>query len=252
MYIQIKATETQVPRPGNPEANSEPQSIICWYWAWQNPTPQTSMGMPTTLLFSAKRKLLNMHRRWISSVHNSSGYLIIGDSKSPDYKKVSLNKSLVTTNVYHPEQVPFETVRKLLNSPVLGISYSSPMLMTELETLKNISRGESAVREAPRGRREPGLLQEGSWACSWPQPGPRLDCVLSQQGHTLPRGWAAGGQDNGCPWLGCQLYCLPTRVCHNSERTEVASVKWKFKGKDGKHWKWNRKGANWEHKKINK
>lgn len=92
-------------------------------------------------------------------------------------------------------------------------------------------------------------VRRKSRASSRHQRGPGLDCVLSQQSHTLPRGWAAGGQDSGCPWQGWQLYCLPTRVCHNSERTEVESVKRKSKGKDGNNWKWNRKGINWEHKK---
>lgn len=73
------------------------------------------------------------------------------------------------------------------------------MLMTELETLKSISLGESAVREAPRGQKRAGAPPGeplGALSASARAP---LDRVLSQQGHTLPRGWAAGGQDNGCP-----------------------------------------------------
>lgn len=170
MYIQIKATETYVPRPGNPEAKlwaSEHHLLILDLAA---PTPQTSTVTPTTLVLSKDRKLLNMHHRWISSVHNSSRNLIIGDSKRPDYN-ISLNKSLGKTNVHHP-------VRKLLNSPVLGISYLSPMLMTELETLKNISLDESAGREAPRGQKRAGAppgeqlgaLLASARAPSWPCP----------------------------------------------------------------------------------
>lgn len=82
---------------------------------------------------------------------------------------------------------------------------------------------------------EPGRFLAWVRASSWLCP--------TQQSHTLPQGWVAGGQDNGCPWHGCQLYCLPTRVCHNSERTEVESVKRKSKGKGRNNWKWNRKGG---------
>lgn len=49
--------------------------------------------------------------------------------------------------------------------------------------------------------------------------------------HTLPRRSGAGSRNNRIPSGGCPLYCLSTRVCHNIERSDVESVKWKIQGR---------------------
>lgn len=51
--------------------------------------------------------------------------------------------------------------------------------------------------------------------------------------HTLPRRSRAGSRNNRIPSGGCPLYCLSTRVCHNIERSDVESVKWKIQGEGG-------------------
>lgn len=100
----------------------------------------------------------------------------------------------ITLNKYHSKD------KKLLNNPVLGISYLSPIMVTlSQKHLKNTSLDQSAVRASTTEMGESTNSCQSNWSSSWHQQGPCLDCVLSQQSHTLPRGWAAGRQDNGCP-----------------------------------------------------
>lgn len=123
MCIQIKAIETQVPGPRNSEtktwASEQCSQVLCLAeggstqapgeaWQYQPPLQCDSRreGASHSSVLSKGRTLLNMHRRWISSVHNS----LVSDMTSETPRGLIINnidKSPRMTTAYHPEQISF-------------------------------------------------------------------------------------------------------------------------------------------------
>lgn len=159
------------------------------------------------------------------------------------------------TVINHPEQMLYLKMYTVGKQSCFGhLLFISSFGESELETPENTwpTWSISCVSKHPRDGRHTGLMSgKRAGQVLGMSEGLFMTCP-TQQSHTLPQGWVAGGQDIGCPWHGCQLYCLSTRVCHNIERIEVESVKWKSKGQGRNNWKWNRKGSKLETEKNKK
>lgn len=96
MYVQIRVTETEMPKPRNSEAKllslRAVFTITMLGWGRQHPClrPVTLGrhrrvgGANHSSVLSKDRTLVNMRPSWISSVHNSSVYLTFGDFKRPN------------------------------------------------------------------------------------------------------------------------------------------------------------------------
>lgn len=136
---------------GTQKLKSEPQSSVPRYCVWPKeaaPTPRTSVVIPITpgmwlqaggggshsSVLSKDRTLLNMHHRWISSVHNSSVSDTFGDSKRPGYKQYQTNHQewplFIILNKYRSSDC-YEVVRQ---SSLRHLLFMSNFGESELET----------------------------------------------------------------------------------------------------------------------